>query len=72
MSIFSNRLKNLRKDKNITQKQVAQYLKITERAYQNYEYGNREPNLETIILIADFLDTTIDYLVGRSEDSRFH
>ncbi len=67
MSIFSNRLKEIRKERNFTQKNVADHLGIAERAYQNYEYGKREPNLETLIKLANYFDVTLDFLSGRSD-----
>lgn len=72
MSYFSERLKITRQEKKITQKYLADYLNIQERAYQNYEYGNREPNIDSLIKIADCLNVSIDYLVGRSDDPTIH
>lgn len=60
-------LKELRKAKGLSQEQVANQLGITLRAYQNYEYGQREPNIEMINKIADFYGVTTDYLLGREE-----
>ena len=48
------KLKELRKTKGISQDEVANALGITLRTYQNYEYGQREPNIEMINKIADF------------------
>lgn len=59
------KLKELRKSKGISQGQVAQALGISIRAYQNYEYGQREPNIEMIFKLADFYGVTTDYLLGR-------
>ena len=64
--ILSRRLKQLRKEKGYTQNQVAIYCDITEKTYQNYELMTREPKIEILIRIADLFDTTIDYLVGRT------
>ena len=64
MSTFSDRLKECRKNMNKTQKDVATYLGITERGYQNYEIGKREPNIETLNRLAGYLKTSVDYLVG--------
>ncbi len=66
MSVFSERLKETRQKRNYTQKNVAEHLGIAERAYQNYEYGNREPNLDTLIKLADYFDVSLDFLSGRS------
>lgn len=59
------KLKELRKAKNISQEQAANALGISVRAYQNYEYGQREPNIEMIFKLADFYNVTTDYLLGR-------
>ena len=65
---FPNRLKECRNRKNVTQKSVAQFLGIGERSYQNYEYGEREPSLATVIKLADYFNVSLDYLVGRSDN----
>lgn len=59
------RLKELRKSKGISQEQAANELEISVRAYQNYEYGQREPNIEMINKLADLYNVTTDYLLGR-------
>lgn len=64
--ILSERLKEFRKEKGYTQNQVAIYCDITEKTYQNYELMTREPKIEILMRIADLFDTTIDYLVGRT------
>lgn len=58
-------LKELRKGKKLSQDQVAKALGVSLRAYQNYEYNQREPNIEIINKIADFYNVTTDYLLGR-------
>jgi len=65
MASFSERLKELRKDKGVTQKAMAEFLGMVEQAYQMYEYGKREPNHETTIKLADFFEVSVDYLLGR-------
>lgn len=68
--ILSERLKQLRKEKGYTQNQVAIYCDITEKTYQNYELMTREPKIEILIRIADLFGTTIDYLVGRTNEKK--
>lgn len=65
MNLFAQRLKQVRQHDKKTQKQIAEMLGISDRAYQNYEYGNREPNLETIITLANYFDIPLDYLTAR-------
>jgi len=72
MSNFGERITELRKSKNLTQKEFAEILNITERAYQNYEYDSRHPNYEGLIYIADYFNVSLDYLVGRTDDPILH
>lgn len=65
--ILSERLKQCRKEKGFTQRELAIYSDITETAYQNYELMLREPKLEILIRIADILNVSLDYLVGRTD-----
>ena len=61
-------LKELRIKRNISQNQAAEALGISLRTYQNYEYNQREPNIEMINKLADFYGVTTDYLLGREPD----
>ncbi|MBQ6432144.1 MAG: helix-turn-helix transcriptional regulator [Oscillospiraceae bacterium] len=65
--ILSQRLKECRKAKGLTQIQVATYCDITEKAYQNYELMTREPRIGILVRIADLYGVSLDYLTGRSE-----
>ena len=65
---FAERLQKARKKKRFTQKEVAEYLKMTERSYQHYEGGSRRPNYEILVAIADYLEVTTDYLLGRTDE----
>ncbi|EGO62261.1 helix-turn-helix domain-containing protein [Acetonema longum] len=71
-SYFAVRLKTLRQRKNLTQKQMAQLFKLTERGYQNYEIGKSTPNVSLLTALADYFDVSIDYLLGRTDDSKLH
>lgn len=64
MSTFHNRLKELRISKNATQKQVADAIGVKEQTYQKYEYGQNEPNIDTLNKLASYFKTSVDYLVG--------
>lgn len=64
MSLFSERLKACRIQRGLTQKQVAEFLKIKERSFQRYESGEREPDFKTVFDIAGLLDVSVDYLLG--------
>lgn len=60
-----NALKELRKFRKLNQKDIADYLGITQQAYQKYEYGTSEMSGSTITKLADFYGVTTDYLLGR-------
>lgn len=61
------KLKELRANKNVSQKKVAEELGISDRNYQRYEYGVVEPSASNLIALADYFNVSIDYLVGRSD-----
>ena len=62
------RLKEIRKQNNYTQQQIANQLQISQVTYCNYELENREPDINTLIKLANLYHTTIDELVGRNTD----
>lgn len=64
--MLSDRLKKLRNEKNLLQKEIAKKLKITTSAYGFYEQGKRTPDTETLNKIAEFYNVSIDYLLGRT------
>ena len=72
MATFGERLKKLRKSKNITQKDFATILHVTERAYQNYEMNSSTPNYKLLLTITDYFNVSLDYLVGRTDDPELH
>ena len=59
------RLLDLRQEADKTQKEIAALLGIDQRVYSNYETGKREIPVRYLIILADYYDTTIDYIVGR-------
>jgi transcriptional regulator with XRE-family HTH domain len=62
------RLKELRSKKEISQRDLAKLLKLSPSTIAMYETGQREPDAETLKKIADFFNTTTDYLLGRTDD----
>ena len=68
--LLAKRLKQCRKEKGLTQWEVAVYCDISEKAYQNYELMTREPKLEILAKIADLFDVSLDYLVGRTDQKQ--
>ena len=67
MSIFSERLKELRKEKKLTQTELASKLDISQKSYSNWESGKAEPTLDNIIKLADLLEVSLDWLFGREQ-----
>jgi transcriptional regulator with XRE-family HTH domain len=65
--IFQNRLKLLRNENNLFQKEVAKKLGIARNTYSGYETGVREPDLEMLKKIASIFNCSIDYLIGFSD-----
>ena len=62
---FHENLRALRKNSAYMQKELAAMIDVSTRAFQNYELGVREPNIETLVKIADLFGVTLDELVGR-------
>lgn len=70
MNKFSERLKSLRKAKNLKQTEVAVLLNVTVRHYQDIEYGKIDIPTSKLVFLADYFDVSIDYLVGRSDNPK--
>ena len=68
MIVFKEHLRTIRKDKKVTQKEVAIAVGVTERNYQDWEYGNTKPGFDALIALADYFNVSIDYLVGRTDN----
>lgn len=60
------RIRNLREDKDLTQKDVAAYLNISQRTYSRYENDERAIPVEILCKLADFHKTSVDYLLDRT------
>jgi transcriptional regulator with XRE-family HTH domain len=65
--VISERLKSLRKERDLTQRVVARGVDIAERQYQTYEHGERKPSYEILVALADYFNVSLDYLVGRTD-----
>ena len=70
MAELYERLRLLRKERNLTQQQMADMLSQTLRAYQYCESGHHVPEYRNLLALADFFDVSLDYLTGRSESRR--
>ena len=67
MMIYPN-IRNLRKDNNKTQKELAAYLNTTQTTYSKYELGKINIPIDILIKLADYYNVTVDYLVGRKHN----
>jgi Predicted transcriptional regulators len=68
-SEFGNRLKSLRESKNIKQGKFAERVGIARQSIGNYESGKQYPTIEILIKMADCLDCSLDYLLGRTDET---
>lgn len=66
---MKNRLKDLREDADLTQTQIASLLNISQVAYSYYEIGKRSIPLELLCKLADYYNTSIDYILYRTNIS---
>lgn len=65
MDNLANRLKELRRLSNLTQRQTSLKLGVTERSYQRFESGENKPSLSNLIELANIFNVSLDFLVGR-------
>lgn len=59
-------LRKLRMNKGVSQQKIADYLGITQQSFNRYEKGKFEPDIGNLILLADYFNTTVDYLIGHT------
>ena len=64
------RLKDLREDSDLTQKQLADYLHIKQNTYSQYENGQRQLPLECLVALAIFYKTSADYILGLTNERK--
>ena len=66
--MYLSRLRDLREDKDMAQKEVAAILGIDQRVYSNYETGKRDIPIRHLVKLADFYKTSTDYILGRTNN----
>ena len=64
---MKNRLRGLRKGKDLNQTQIAAVLRISQRGYSKYETGENDIPTQVLLRLADFYGVSVDYLLGRDE-----
>ena len=67
MTKFSERLKELRAEKNLSQQELGKTLNVTKMAISHWEKGHSEPSISQLIFLSAFFDVSVDYLVGRTD-----
>ena len=67
MTIFTERLKELRKKKGLKQQEIAELLGVKRNTYSDWENGKTEPSFENLIKLADLLEVSLDWLFGREQ-----
>ena len=61
------RIRDLREDRDLTQKQIAQVLGMSQTGYSKFETGENDIPTNVLLKLADFYNTTTDYLLGRTD-----
>ena len=69
--MFSEKIRQLRKERHLTQVEVAKEVGLSARGYQDLELGAK-PGFDTLLHIADFYDVSVDWLMGRTDDPHAH
>lgn len=64
--MHKNRIRDLREDKDLKQKEVAEYLQIHQTTYSDYELGKLNVPVAVLHKLADFYGVSVDYLIGRT------
>lgn len=64
------RIRDLREDHDLYQREVAAYLNCSQRVYSNYEMGQRDIPTDILIRLANYYDVSIDYLLGQTNNPK--
>ena len=64
------RIRDLREDRDLMQRQIAEFLNCSQQVYSNYELGQRDIPTDILIKLANFYDVSIDYLLGQTKNPR--
>ncbi len=65
------RLYELRAEKNLSQREMAKAMQVSQATYNNWENSKTQPSIEQLVSLADFFDVSVDYLIGRTTDEGF-
>ena len=67
MEKLTERIRTLRENSHLTQRQLAEYLGLRQQTYSRYERGELIPSLDSVAALADFYDTSTDFLAGLTD-----
>lgn len=70
MEMYQNRLRDLREDSERKQKELAEYLRVHQTTYSDYELGRLNIPVPVLHALADLYGTSIDYLLGRTSEKQ--
>ena len=64
------RIRDLREDRDLKQRQLAEFLNCSQQVYSNYELGQRDIPTDVLIRLADFYQVSVDYLLGLTKNPK--
>ena len=64
------RIKDLREDSDLTQKEIADFLHIKQNTYSQYENGHRQMPIDCLIALAKYYKTSTDYILGLTDEQK--
>ena len=70
IKLYFQRLRDLREDKGVTQAEIGRLLHIRQNVYSRYEIGLRTLPIEYLLILADFYNTSTDYILGRTNNPK--
>ncbi|RKI67698.1 XRE family transcriptional regulator [bacterium 1xD42-67] len=68
MATFGERMKELRKERGLKQREMAEICGLNIRSYQSYEYDEGYPEVPGLVFLADYFGVSLDYLMGRKDE----
>ena len=68
MNTFKDKLKELRLERNISQKELGDFLNMSKMAISHWESGHSEPSIAQLIILSNYFDVSVDYLIGKTEN----
>ena len=72
MSKLSDRLETIKKERHLLQKNIAKDVGVALRTYQYYESGERRPDSDMLLRLAEYFDVSVDYLLGRTDNPQIN